>query len=144
MQKQRDLLTNRWRNIREIEHSEFQTQASIVNYIKLMAVCEMVCFAVPNGELRNKRTAAKLKASGVLPGVSDLILIRQAPWSFDRQPQVLCLEIKSRKGRLSEHQERFRDIVGPLGCEYAVAHSMDEAITILEQGRWVKPRSKAA
>lgn len=140
---QRDLLTRRWRKIKSLSPSEFQIQAAIVDYVRLMARVPTLCFAVPNGELRDKRTAAKLKASGVMPGVSDLILIRQAPWSCDRQPQVLCLEVKTRIGKLSEAQEKFRGLVGLFGCEYTVAHSFDDGISFLEKTGWTRPRQAA-
>lgn len=59
-------------------------------------------FAVPNGELRDKRLAAKLKASGVKAGVSDYVLP-----AARRGFHGLFLELKRIKGRTSPEQILF-------------------------------------
>ena len=57
-------------------------------------------FAVPNGGARSKRTAGKLKAEGVVAGVSDLILlVRRGGYGG------LLIEMKREKGRQSESQK---------------------------------------
>jgi hypothetical protein len=53
-------------------------------------------FAVPNGGRRDKRTAAKLKAEGVVAGVSDLILLLP-----NKSYGALLIELKTPKGRQS-------------------------------------------
>lgn len=47
-------------------------------------------FAVPNGGRRDATTAAKLKAEGVVPGVSDLVLLRS-----NRNHGALLIEMKT-------------------------------------------------
>ena len=80
-------------------------------------------FAVPNGGLRTKREAVKLKATGVRAGVSDLIVI---------QPnRVLFVELKKTNGRQSDNQKEFENIVNNLGFEYYVVRSLEEFKSIL-------------
>jgi len=64
---------------------------------------EALVFAIPNGGFRNKLTAARLKAEGVLAGASDL---------FVSEPRLgyhgLYVEMKrTRGGRVSPKQAKF-------------------------------------
>lgn len=75
-------------------------------------------FAVPNGGLRNKREASKLKATGVVSGVSDLIII---------QPKnILFVEVKTPTGTQSKSQKTFEKIVTALGFKYFLVRSLEE------------------
>lgn len=55
------------------EMSEHDEQAAVVEYCDLMSI---PCYAVPNGGLRRKSEAARLKAEGVKAGVPDLCIPR--------------------------------------------------------------------
>ena len=79
---------------------------------------------VPNGGKRHIRTATKLKADGVLPGVADLHFCLPGG-------KLACLELKSKKGQLSPEQKAFRDTITALQGWWGVAHSIDEAMGIL-------------
>jgi hypothetical protein len=75
-------------------------------------------FAVPNGGLRSKSEAMKFKATGLVAGVSDLIII---------QPnRVIFIEVKFEKGKQSEAQIQFENSVKALGFEYYVIKSLEE------------------
>ncbi|MDD4921758.1 MAG: VRR-NUC domain-containing protein [Bacteroidales bacterium] len=92
----------------------------------------LIC--VPNGGKRNAREAARFKAEGVRPGVADLILL--VPYNFGLPKcQVLdyylCLELKSDKGRQTEHQKAFQHDVEVAGGRYVVIRSLDEFIEII-------------
>lgn len=54
-------------------------------------------FAVPNGGLRNKREASKLKSTGVVPGIPDMIFIDNGFVHF--------FELKTESGRVSNEQK---------------------------------------
>lgn len=56
-------------------------------------------FAIPNGGLRNKATAGRLKAEGVKSGVPDVML----PYPHGKYAG-LFIEMKKDKGRISENQ----------------------------------------
>lgn len=45
----------------------------------------------------------------------------------------LEIEVKAHKGRLSEQQERFRDMIGRFGGIYIVARSADEAVVAINK-----------
>src|ERR1041385_8805282 len=56
---------------------EYQEQMALFEWTRLHESHEprlSLLFCIPNGELRDKRTAAKLERMGVRPGVSDLFL----------------------------------------------------------------------
>jgi len=75
-------------------------------------------FAVPNGGLRNKREAIKLKATGLKAGVSDLIVLMEN--------RCIFVELKIDKGVQSDKQKEFEIIVKALGFEYFIVKSLQE------------------
>ena len=104
-------------------------QRTLVQHLKARGVPGLVWFHVPNGaRLGGRRgaavAAAQLKAQGLTPGVSDLILIHE------RQPYAL--ELKAPKGRASEAQEQFLSDFENAGGKGSIAYGLDEAIEVLE------------
>jgi len=77
-------------------------------------------FAVPNGGLRSKAEAARLKWTGVVAGVPDLAVV--APGG-----RVFFLEVKTEAGRLSADQRAVHDRLVALGTPAAIVRSIDEA-----------------
>jgi hypothetical protein len=128
--QQKDLFTKRWRHVRELDPYEDQIQEALVAQLqwgKLRA--GVVFFHVPNGGKRDKRTAAKLKRMGVLPGVADLIFL----WATGMIPRVLFLELKAKGEGLSKEQRLFRDNVKTVRCYFECADNIDDALTILDR-----------
>lgn len=80
-------------------------------------------FSVPNGGTRNKIEAIKLKSTGLLAGVSDLIVV------MDR---IIFVEVKTPTGKQSPKQKDFENIVKDLGYEYYLVRSLDEFKTIIK------------
>ncbi len=78
-------------------------------------------FAVPNGGRRDKVTAGKLKAEGVVAGVSDLILALRT-----YEYGALFIEMKTEKGKQSESQKIWQRKMEQDGYKYVVCHSFDE------------------
>src|SRR5262247_1592233 len=67
----RDLFTRRWRQeIPPAKETAFHIQ--LVSMLRWCLRPDVLFRHVPNGEHRDRRTAAKLKAMGVLPGSADL------------------------------------------------------------------------
>jgi len=77
-----------------------------------------VCFAVPNGGTRNKREAMLLKATGVVSGVSDLIVLLPK--------KALFFEVKTDDGKQSEKQRWFQKLVELLGFEYYLVRNIED------------------
>ena len=85
-------------------------------------------FAVPNGGKRNVVVAAKLKAEGVVSGVSDLILLRR-----NRNYGALLIEMKGEKGKQTELQKEWESIVCRDGeFKYVVCHSLGDFVREVE------------
>lgn len=79
-------------------------------------------FAIPNGGLRAKATAARMKAEGVTSGVADLCLpVKRGPNG------ALWIEMKTRSGRVSPEQREWLRRVGLAGQATAVCYDFDEA-----------------
>ena len=74
-------------------------------------------FSVPNEGKDIKEQLAK-RATGMLSGVSDLIVVRP--------DEVLFIECKDAKGKQREQQKNFQNTVDALGFEYHVVRSLEE------------------
>ena len=82
-------------------------------------------FSVPNGGYRTKSEAMKMKATGLVAGVSDLIIV---------QPnRVIFLELKDTNGKQSNEQKLFQEKVTALGFEYWLIRSLEEFKAKLEE-----------
>ena len=77
-----------------------------------------IIFSVPNGGSRNIIEAKKMKATGILAGVSDLIIINEH--------KTLFIEVKVLKGVQSEVQKEFETRVTSLGFDYILVRSLED------------------
>ena len=106
------------------EHDE---QASLIQEANLRAGADPrwgLLLAIPNGGLRSKATASKLKAEGVRAGVPDLFLPVAS-----RGMHGLWVELKRAKGgRVSPEQEGWARSLIEQGYAVAVCYGADEAI----------------
>lgn len=81
-------------------------------------------FAVPNGGYRDRKTACKLKAEGVLSGVSDLILLKP-----NAQFHALLIEMKvtEKYSHQSDEQKAWQNDLTALGeYKYVVCRTIDD------------------
>jgi hypothetical protein len=92
--------------------SEFTIQVEIVDYCRKNNI---ICFSVPNEATRNN---SKYIKSGVLAGVSDLIVLNNGRTYF--------VELKDYKGNQSDKQKEFEKIVSLQGFKYFLVRSLDE------------------
>lgn len=89
----------------ELKATEHQEQAALIQWARLheKKYPELrLLFAIPNGGLRNKATAGKLRAEGVKAGVPDLCL-PVARLNY----HGLYIELKTKSGRLSVSQRMW-------------------------------------
>lgn len=73
-------------------------------------------FSVPNGGSRNPIEAKRLKAEGLIPGVSDLIFLWKGNSYF--------IEMKTDKGHQQRNQVEWQRIVEAQGFRYFVCRSL--------------------
>ena len=79
---------------------------------------DVLALHVPNGERRDRRTAARLKAMGVVPGVSDFLMVVAGRTHF--------IELKAATGRLSADQRVFLADADTAGCQTHVVRSIGD------------------
>jgi len=75
----------------------------------------------PNGGKRNIREGARFKAMGVRAGFPDLILLH--PNNFY---PFMGIELKTEKGRQSEHQKEYQKMFEEIGAKYVIVRSLDD------------------
>mgnify|MGYP000373657708 CR=1 FL=1 len=76
-------------------------------------------FSVPN-ERKDKFETFKLKGTGLMSGVSDLIIVEP-----DR---VVFVEVKTETGGQSERQQDFESIITAMGYKYLLVRSKEDFI----------------
>lgn len=79
---------------------------------------QCIIFSCPNGATRNIREAVLLKATGVVSGVSDLIIVKQN--------EIIFVEVKTETGKQSKEQKEFQKKVEKLGFKYLLVRSLEE------------------
>lgn len=129
--KQRDLFTRRWRALQQPQ-KEATFHIQLVSMLRWCIRPDVIWRHVPNGEHRDPRTAAKLKAMGVLPGSADLEFHWCQLDELERKHRrLLHLELKVGARRRTEAQVAFALAMRLLGDDYEVARSVDQAIAVL-------------
>ena len=106
------------------DDEEHRIQCACVNWFRLQYPNHATAlFAVPNGGRRDRVSGAKLKAEGVLPGVSDLILLLPRG-----NHHGLLIEMKTESGKQSQAQRDWQRDMVHRGYKYMVIRSIDEFI----------------
>ncbi len=115
-----------------MQQSESAIQASIFTWFS-NAYClkhhnpRWVILSIPNGGTRHRLEAMTLKATGLLPGASDLVIIG---------PQItLWVEVKTDTGKQSPEQIDFQSRIEALGHTYLLVRSLEGFKEIVRQ--WV-------
>lgn len=104
------------------DDEEHRLQCACVNWFRLQYPTHAsALFAVPNGGRRDRVSGAKLKAEGVLPGVSDLILLLPRG-----RYHGLLIEMKTERGKQSPAQRDWQRDMVHRGYRYIVCRSFDE------------------
>ena len=117
------------------KNGEAHIQAAIVHWFRLVAP-NCLIFAVPNGGYRTKPEASRLKWTGTLAGVSDLVIV-------DEHGLVYFLEIKQAGEQLSDSQKDFKALCRKNRWPFDVATSVTEASKIVA-GWGIKTREAKA
>ena len=108
---------------------EADAQRAIVALLRVVLPSGAIVHHSPNevgfGGARARNRQAILDGMGVCRGFSDLLVISEG--------RVMFLEVKSRAGRLSDTQERFRDLVQAQGLPWALVRSPEDAVAALRR-----------
>jgi hypothetical protein len=98
-------------------NAEARIQRAILEWCWLVAP-DLIIYHTPNGGVRSKVEAARLRWQGVLPGIPDLTLVGQ-------DGQLRYIEVKA-GGSLSPEQRAFQDRCIAMRIPFAVARSVDD------------------
>lgn len=104
--------------------SEETLQRQIVEYLRLTSRGRYRVFAVPAGGHMTPVMGARRKRAGAVAGVPDLLLECQGG-------QVIEMEVKTSKGRLSKAQVEWRRESHRLGIAYHVVRSLGDVEAVL-------------
>ena len=141
--KQRDLFTRRWRGGNVTPQKEVAMQIQLVSLLRWCLRPDVTMRHVPNGELRDKRTAAKLKAMGVLAGSADLEFFWKEEIMLHNMRhhvfRALFLELKVPGNQLTSEQAAFGTAMKLAGAEYFWTVSIDRAIELLKERGLLRP-----
>ena len=107
---------------------EFEVHCQIADLLAVAISPGWSWFHVPNGEKRDKATAARLKRMGVKPGISDFLLI--AP----EGARLHALELKRQGKKPTDEQYVFMDAVFMAGGQSTWVDNFDDAL--IELKRW--------
>lgn len=119
-----------------ISISEHEEQCTVVEYLQLKYP-NVPFFAIPNGGLRNKIIAAKLKKAGVCPGVPDLFIAR-GKWMRKNEPTQECIlglfiEMKMKGGNISPAQRIMMGKLTHAGYRCEICYGADMAMKIIDE-----------
>lgn len=110
----------------EIIKTEHEEQRELISWFrKNYEITQGIrIFAIPNGGLRGKREAMKLKCEGVSAGVPDLYIPQWRLW----------IEMKRAKGGvLSKEQKDWRDYLQSIGDNWIIGIGFEDAKAKIEQ-----------
>jgi hypothetical protein len=111
-------------------HIESSIQQACVRWFRLQyPELSRLLFAVPNGGARGKFEAVRLKAEGVVSGVSDILFLYPSG-----KYHCLCIEFKTKEksSKQRESQIEWQKDVESVGNMYVICRSFEQFRTIIE------------
>ena len=115
------------------ETSEHLEQARVIMWFR-QTYPDTLIFAIPNGGLRSKSSALKLKVEGVVPGIPDLFIPSWRVW----------VEMKKVKGGvLSKEQQIMIKYLQSVNYYVIVGHGAEDAINQLRNQHEIMQRLQA-
>lgn len=112
-----------------MNEKEHNLQVRCVNWLRYQHdYLRPVFYSVPNGGLRNKAVAGKLKAEGQNKGVSDLMLDLPSMGFHG-----LKIEMKFGKNGQSEEQKVYQVAVASTGFKYVVCKDFETFKNVIEE-----------
>jgi hypothetical protein len=105
---------------------EQELHFAVMDFLKLCLLPPAFPFHIPNGGLRLRSEAGKLKRMGVQAGMPDIAVV----YPFG---QILFIELKAPKGILSDAQKAVHATIDATGAEIYVCKSLDDVQQALER-----------
>lgn len=105
---------------------EDRLQVSACQYLNLQYPNILWCH-VPNEGKRTKFEIFKALAFGIKAGVSDILI-----YEPNKFYNGLCIELKAKKGTLTDNQKDFLEKIAKRGWQTAICRSIDEVIVTVE------------
>jgi hypothetical protein len=115
---------------------EIALHMSVADILRRFARNDWQWSHFPSGELRDIRTASKLKAMGTKAGWPDLIL-------FDPSGKLHALELKRQGESLTDEQSDFQTWCIARGVPHSVSRSVDEALIVLDAWKVLRIRIRS-
>jgi len=78
--------------------------------------------------MQHDRDGAKRKAMGMRTGFPDFIFLKP-----NRFYPFLAIELKSAKGRQTQHQKEYQEAVEGNGGKYVIVRSLDDFIAVINE-----------
>lgn len=115
-----------------MQQKEHQLQKECVRWFRLQyPKYHWNLFSIPNGSKRNKITAIKLKAEGVLSGVSDLFLALPSKYYHG-----LFIEMKIKPNKPTPNQITFGDNITLSGYKWECVYTFDDFKILVDN--WIE------
>lgn len=109
-----------------MKQDEHKLQVAICKWLEYTQ--DFYYYAIPNGGLRHRLVAIKLKMEGAKAGVADMFwMISNDRW------KGLFIEVKIEKGKQTSSQEAFEQIALAHGYFYSVVRSIDDCENIIRK-----------
>ncbi len=108
--------------------SEYQLQCAVVDAIRRWMMPGWIFTHIASGEKRDQVTAARLKSMGVVGGFPDLVF-------FGPHGEVCFIELKARRGRLSEPQADVASHLVAAGHGYLCSSDYRDIVETLKAWR---------
>jgi len=108
-----------------IRPKEIALHMAVAKVLREHCLSEWQWTHIPAGEVRDIRTAVKLKRMGTKPGWPDFVLVPPTG-------QLHCLELKRQGETLSDAQEVFQVWCISHGVPHSVVFTIDQALAVLD------------
>lgn len=105
---------------------ETVAQIQIYRFLRDSLPEDWLIWHTPNGGLRHPKVAMQLVEMGVVAGIPDLIILGP-------DKRIIFVEIKAKKGRLTEGQLKIKAWSDKYGVPFYVVKTLDEVTLMCDQ-----------